>query len=76
MVEDGRAGLFDLIITKEITQFARNTLDSIQYTQKLLWGGLLPPEVGGPAGQQEQQMGVLRKLLMPIGFTHKKMAEQ
>ena len=29
MVEDGKAGLFDLIITKEITRFARNTLDSI-----------------------------------------------
>ena len=36
MVEDGRAGLFDLIITKEITRFARNTLDSIQYTRELL----------------------------------------
>ena len=36
MVEDGKAGLFDLIITKEITRFARNTLDSIQYTRELL----------------------------------------
>ena len=34
MVEDGRAGLFDLIITKEITRFARNTLDSILYTRE------------------------------------------
>ena len=39
MVEDGRAGLFDLIITKEITRFARNTLDSIQYTRELLNAG-------------------------------------
>jgi len=30
------AGLFDLVITKEITRFARNTLDSIQYTRELL----------------------------------------
>ena len=29
MIEEGKAGLFDLIITKEITRFARNTLDSI-----------------------------------------------
>lgn len=36
MVEDGKQGLFDLIITKEITRFARNTLDSIQYTRELL----------------------------------------
>ena len=40
MVEDGRAGLFDLIITKEITRFARNTLDSILYTRELLGAGV------------------------------------
>lgn len=40
MVEDGKAGLFDLIITKEITRFARNTLDSIQYTRELLHAGV------------------------------------
>lgn len=36
MVNDAKAGLFDLIITKEITRFARNTLDSILYTRELL----------------------------------------
>lgn len=40
MVSDGRDGLFDLIITKEITRFARNTLDSIQYTRQLLGCGV------------------------------------
>ena len=40
MVEDGRSGLFDLIITKEITRFARNTLDSIRYTRELLNAGV------------------------------------
>ena len=40
MIEDGQSGLFDLIITKEITRFARNTLDSIQYTRKLLSAGV------------------------------------
>ena len=40
MVEDGKARLFDLIITKEITRFARNTLDSIQYTRELLNAGV------------------------------------
>ncbi len=40
MVGDGRAGLFDLIITKEITRFARNTLDSILYTRELLGAGV------------------------------------
>ncbi len=36
MIRDARAGLFDLIITKEISRFSRSTLDSIQYTQELL----------------------------------------
>ena len=40
MIEDGRAGKFDLIITKEITRFARNTLDSIRYTRELLNAGV------------------------------------
>ena len=40
MIDDGKAGLFDLIITKEITRFARNTLDSIRYTRDLLGAGV------------------------------------
>ena len=40
MVEDGKAGMFDFIITKEITRFARNTLDSISYTRELLNAGV------------------------------------
>ena len=35
MIEDAEAGLFDIIITKEISRFARNTLDSIAFTRKL-----------------------------------------
>ena len=40
MVDDARAGKFDLIVTKEISRFARNTLDSIQYTRDLLSAGV------------------------------------
>lgn len=40
MISDAKAGIFDLIITKEITRFARNTLDSIQYTRELLSYGV------------------------------------
>ena len=36
MVEDAAAGKFDFVITKEISRFARNTLDSIQFTRQLL----------------------------------------
>lgn len=35
MIECAKNGLFDLIITKEISRFARNTLDSIYYTREL-----------------------------------------
>lgn len=40
MVEDGKLNKFDFIITKEVSRFARNTLDSIQYTQQLLSYGI------------------------------------
>ena len=40
MIADAKLGKFDLIITKEISRFARNTLDSIQYTRQLLSYGV------------------------------------
>lgn len=35
MIDDAREGKFQMIITKEISRFARNTLDSIYYTREL-----------------------------------------
>ena len=40
MIEDAKNGKFDLIITKEISRFSRNTLDSIKYTRELLQSGV------------------------------------
>ena len=40
MIKDAKLGQFDLIITKEITRFARNTVDSIQFTRELLKNGV------------------------------------
>lgn len=40
MVEDGKAGVFDLILTKEVSRFARNTIDSLTYTRELLRAGV------------------------------------
>ena len=40
MIEDAAEDKFDLVITKEISRFARNTLDSIQYTRQLLGSGV------------------------------------
>ncbi len=40
MIADAKDGMFDLIITKEISRFARNTLDSLQYTRELLRSGV------------------------------------
>ena len=40
MVDDAAEDKFDLVITKEISLFARNTLDSIQYTRELLNHGV------------------------------------
>lgn len=36
MIEDAKNDKFDLILTKSVPRFARNTLDSIKYTQELL----------------------------------------
>jgi len=40
MISDAEAGAFDFVITKEISRFARNTLDSIHYTRTLLLSGV------------------------------------
>ena len=40
MVNDAKKKKFDLILTKEISRFSRNTLDSIKYTQELLSCGV------------------------------------
>ena len=36
MIRDAKDDCFDLILTKEISRFSRNTVDSIKYTQELL----------------------------------------
>lgn len=40
MIEDGKNDKFDLILTKEVSRFARNTIDSLTYTRELLRCGV------------------------------------
>lgn len=40
MIDDAKKGKFDLILTKEISRFSRSTLDSIKYTQELLYNNV------------------------------------
>lgn len=40
LIEDAKQGKFDFVITKEISRFARNILDSIKYTRELLSYGV------------------------------------
>lgn len=40
MIDDAKKGMFDFIVTKEISRFSRSTLDSIQFTQELLRSGV------------------------------------
>ena len=35
MIEDAKSGEFDLILTREVSRFARNTVDTLQYTRDL-----------------------------------------
>lgn len=39
MIEDSKKGMIDLIITKEISRFSRNVVDSIRYAEELLQNG-------------------------------------
>lgn len=39
MIEDSKQGKLDLIVTKEISRFSRNVVDSIKYTEELLNNG-------------------------------------
>ena len=41
MIEDATLGRIDLILTKEISRFSRNTVDSIKYTEYLLKQGVI-----------------------------------
>lgn len=40
MIEDAEKGEFDLIITREVARFARNTVDTLQYTRSLKTKGV------------------------------------
>lgn len=40
MIDDAKLKKFDFVITKEISRFSRNTMDSINYTQQLLGFGV------------------------------------
>ena len=35
MIEDAKRKKFDMIITREVSRFARNTVDTLQFTRKL-----------------------------------------
>ncbi len=52
MIEDGLAGKFDLIITKSVSRFARNTVDSLTAVRKL-------KEVGCEVWFEEQNIFTL-----------------
>lgn len=40
MIKDAKLHKFDLILTKSVSRFARNTIDSIKYTEELLTEGI------------------------------------
>lgn len=40
MIRDAKQKKFDMIITREVSRFARNTVDTLQYTRELKAGGV------------------------------------
>ena len=88
MVEDAAENRFDLVITKEITRFARNTLDSIQYTRQLLGHGVgvffQNDNINTLDEDSELRLGImcsiaqdeLRKLSSRVKFGHQQAIKQ
>lgn len=47
MIKDAKKKKFDLIITREVSRFARNTVDTLQYTRELKAKGVEVSENNG-----------------------------
>lgn len=87
MLNDGYAGEFDLILTKEVSRFARNTIDSLTYTRDLLKHGVgvffLTDNICTIEQDSELRLTIMssiaqdevRKLSERIKFGHKKSIE-
>ena len=66
MIDDAFRGKFDLIVTREVSRFARNTIDCLEMTRKLRndgRSGREPKNVGtreGGAGNQPCQRCAIR----------------
>lgn len=88
MIEDGYNGKFDLILTKEVSRFARNTIDSLTYTRELLKHGVgvffLTDNICTVEPDSELRLTIMssiaqdevRKLSERIKFGHKRAIEK
>lgn len=88
MIEDGYNGKFDLILTKEVSRFARNTIDSLTYTRELLRHGVgvffLTDNICTVDQDSELRLTIMssiaqdevRKLSERIKFGHRKAIEK
>lgn len=87
MIQDGYDGKFDLILTKEVSRFARNTIDSLTYTRELLKHGVgvffLTDNICTVEQDSELRLTIMssiaqdevRKLSERVKFGHKKSIE-
>lgn len=87
MIKDSYEGKFDLILTKEVSRFARNTIDSLTYTRELLKHGVgvffLTDNICTIEQDSELRLTIMssiaqdevRKLSERIKFGHKKAIE-
>lgn len=87
MIDDGFNGKFDLILTKEVSRFARDTIDSLNYTRELLKHGVgvffLTDNICTIDQDSELRLTIMssiaqdevRKLSERIKFGHKKAIE-
>lgn len=88
MIQDGFNEKFDLILTKEVSRFARNTIDSLTYTRELLKHGVgvffLTDNICTVEQDSELRLTIMssiaqdevRKLSERIKFGHRKSIEK
>lgn len=88
MIADGYNGKFDLVLTKEVSRFARNTIDSLTYTRELLKHGVgvffLTDNICTVDQDSELRLTIMasiaqdevRKLSERIKFGHRKAIEK
>ena len=70
MMEDAQKGKFDLIITREVSRFARNTVDMLSYTRELKARGVdvffINDSINTATNDGELRLTIMSSIMVPL----------